>query len=137
MNVADAQEGQRVLQRLLAGQDTLSLIKQFVSLSYGPGALQGDSKVARALQEGAVGSFQGPFYSDTGFFVLQILGRHPAQAPQFETVQEQVHADLAQEQGNALFQEFLRDLRTRSAQQIQINQENLQRLAKPAKEGPV
>ena len=136
MSVADAQEGQQVLQRLQAGSDSLSLVVQFVSLSYGPSALQGDSKVARALQEGAVGSFQGPFYSDTGFFVLQILGRHPAQVPQFETVQEQVNADLAQEQGNLLFQEFLKDLRNRNAQQIQINQENLQRLAKPAKESP-
>lgn len=133
MNVADAQEGERVLQRLQAGQDTLALAKQFISLSYGSSALEGDSKVARALQQGPVGSFQGPFYSDTGFFVLQILGRHLAQVPQFETVQDRVKADLAQEQGNALFQEFLKELRNRSAQQIQINQENLQRLAKPAK----
>lgn len=135
MNVADAQEGQQILQRLQSGQDTLSLVKQFIALSYGPGALQGESKVARALQEGAVGSFQGPFYSDTGFFVLQILGRHPAQVPQFEAVQEQVDADLAQEQGNVLFQEFLKELRTRSAQQIQLNQENLQRLTSSPKGG--
>lgn len=135
MNVADAQEGQQVLQRLQTGQDTLSLVKQFISLSYGSSALEGESKVARALQQGAVGSFQGPFYSDTGFFVLQLLGRHLAQVPPFETVQDRVKADLAQEQGNVLFQEFLKELRNRSAQQIQINQENLQRLAKPAQEG--
>ncbi len=135
MNVADAQAGQQVLQRLQTGQDTLSLSKQFVTLSYGSSALEGDSKVARALQQGAVGSYQGPFYSDTGFFVLQVLGRHLAQVPPFETVQDRVKADLAQEQGNVLFQEFLKELRNRSAQQIQINQENLQRLARPTKEG--
>jgi parvulin-like peptidyl-prolyl isomerase len=135
MNVADAQEGQQVLQRLQAGQDTLALVGQFVTLNYGHQALEGDSKVARALKEGAVGSFQGPFYSDTGFFVLQLLGRHLAQVPPFETVQDRVKADLAQEQGNLLFQEFLKELRNRSAQQIQINQENLQRLATPPKEG--
>lgn len=136
MNVAGAQEGQQVLQRLQAGQDTLALVKQFISLNYGHQALEGDSKVARALREGAVGSFQGPFYSDTGFFVLQILGRHLAQTPPFETVQDRVKADLAQEQGNLLFQEFLKELRNRSASQIQINQENLQRLAHSPKEGP-
>jgi parvulin-like peptidyl-prolyl isomerase len=135
MNVADAQEGQQVLQRLQAGQDTLTLVKKFIALNYGSSALEGESKVARALREGAVGSFQGPFYADTGFFVLQILGRHLAQAPPFETVQERAKADLAQEQGNVLFQEFLKELRNRSASQVQIDQEKIQQLAKPTKEG--
>jgi len=128
MNVADAQEGQGFIRQLQAGQDTLALVRRFISLSYGSGALPGDSPVARALQ-GPEGSFHGPFASETGYFIVQVLRRVPAQTPSFEVVQDQVAADFVQEQGNVLFQEFVKELRNRSAGQVQIDQENLQKLA--------
>ena len=128
MPVADAQEGQRVIEQLKAGQDTLALVKKFISLSYGSKAMQGESAVAQALQ-GPEGSYQGPFASDRGYFILQILHRDAAQVPQFEAVQERVNADLAQEQSNVLFQEFIKELRTRMASQVKIDQEKTQQLA--------
>ena len=128
MLVADGITGERIVEQLRAGSDTLALIERFAPVTYEDEALEEDSPIGRALRA-EEGSFHGPLATNSGYIILQIAHRHPARLPELEEVQRQVMADFARDRVDGLFQEFIEDLRTRYAGRIQIDQKGLQELA--------
>ena len=60
---------------------------------YGSGALEGDNPVSRALRADE-GTFHGPFATDNGYIVLQVLRRRPDRLPPLDEIREQSRGGL-------------------------------------------
>jgi hypothetical protein len=133
MPVRDPETGRQVMAQLRAGEDTLSLVERFVDVTYNGGALKDTDPIDRALLS-EEGSIHGPFATEHGYIVLQVLRRLPAQVPPLEQIEAQVAADFREEQGKQLFQSFLRQLRERRAGQVKIYLQRLHRLKSVSQE---
>ena len=116
----DEAEGTAIVERMRAGRDTTALVDRFVSVIYGSGALEGDNPVSRALRTDE-GTFHGPFATDNGYIVLQVLRRRPDRLPPLDEIREQVEADWAAAQLQAAVKELAASLRQRRANEIRFN----------------
>ena len=116
----DEAEGTAIVERMRAGRDTTALVDRFVSVIYGSGALEGDNPVSRALRADE-GTFHGPFATDNGYIVLQVLRRRPDRLPPLDEIREQVEADWAAAQLQAAVKELAASLRQRRANEIRFN----------------
>ena len=116
----DEAEGTSIVERMRAGRDTTELGDRFVSVIYGSGALEGDNPVSRALRADE-GTFHGPFATDNGYIVLQVLRRRPDRLPPLDEIREQVEADWAAAQLQAAVKELAASLRQRRANEIRFN----------------
>ena len=116
----DEAEGTAIVERMRAGRDTTELVDRFVSVIYGSGALEGDNPVSRALRA-AEGTFHGPFATDNGYIVLQVLRRRPDRLPPLSEIREQVEADWAVAQLQAAVKELAASLRQRRANEIRFS----------------
>ena len=81
---------------------------------YGSGALEGDNPVSRALRADE-GTFHGPFATDNGYIVLQVLRRRPDRLPPLDEIREQT-APL-----QAAVKELAASLRQRRANEIRFS----------------
>ena len=117
---SDEAEGTAIVERLRTGRDTTALVDRFVSVIYGSGALEGDNPVSRALRADE-GTFHGPFATDNGYIVLQVLRRRPARLPPLDEIREQVEADWAAAQLQAAIKELAASLRQRRANEIRFS----------------
>ena len=116
----DEAEGTAIVKRMRAGRDTTALVDRFVSVIYGSGALEGDNPVSRALRADE-GTFHGPFATDNGYIVLQVLRRRPDRLPPLSEIREQVEADWATAQLQAAVKELAASLRQRRANEIRFS----------------
>ncbi len=116
----DEAEGTAIAEQMRAGRDTTALVDRFVSVIYGSGALEGDNPVSRALRADE-GTFHGPFATDNGYIVLQVLRRRPDRLPPLSEIREQVEADWAAAQLQAAVQELAASLRQRRANEIRFS----------------
>ena len=116
----DEAEGTAIVERMRAGRDTTELVDRFVSVIYGSGALEGDNPVSRALRADE-GTFHGPFATDNGYIVLQVLRRRPDRLPPLDEIREQVEADWATAQLQAAVKELAASLRQRRANEIRFS----------------
>ena len=116
----DEAEGTAIVERMRAGRDTTELVDRFVSVIYGSGALEGDNPVSRALRA-AEGTFHGPFATDNGYIVLQVLRRRSDRLPPLDEIREQVEADWAAAQLQAAVKELAASLRQRRANEIRFS----------------
>ncbi len=116
----DEDEGTAIVERLRAGRDTTELVDRFVSVIYGRGALAGDNPVSRALRADE-GTFHGPFATDNGYIVLQVVRRRPDRLPPLDEIRAQVEADWATAQLQAAVQELTAALRQRRAHEIRFS----------------
>ena len=116
----DEAEGTAIVERMRAGLDTTELVDRFVSVIYGSGALEGDNPVSRALRADE-GTFHGPFATDNGYIVLQVLRRRPDRLPPLDEIREQVEADWATAQLQAAVRELAASLRQRRANEIRFS----------------
>lgn len=116
----DEAEGAAIVERMRAGRDTTELVDRFVSVIYGSGALEGDNPVSRALRADE-GTFHGPFATDNGYIVLQVLRRRPDRLPPLDEIREQVEADWATAQLQAAIKELAASLRQRRANEIRFS----------------
>ena len=116
----DEAEGTAIVERMRAGRDTTTLADRFVSVIYGSGALEGDNPVSRALRADA-GTFHGPFATDNGYIVLQVLRRRPDRLPPLSEIREQVEADWTAAQLQAAVKELAASLRQRRANEIRFS----------------
>ena len=116
----DEAEGTAIVERMRAGRDTTELVDRFVSVIYGSGALEGDNPVSRALRADE-GTFHGPFATDNGYIVLQVLRRRPDRLPPLDEVRERVEADWATAQLQAAVKELAASLRQRRASEIRFS----------------
>ena len=116
----DETEGTAIVERMRAGRDTTELVDRFVSVIYGSGALEGDNPVSRALRADE-GTFHGPFATDNGYIVLQVLRRRPDRLPPLSEIREQVEADWATAQLQAAVKELAASLRQRRANEIRFS----------------
>ena len=116
----DEAEGTAIVERMRAGRDTTELVDRFVSVIYGRGALEGDNPVSRALRADA-GTFHGPFATDNGYIVLQVLRRRPDRLPPLSEIRERVEADWATAQLQAAVKELAASLRQRRANEIRFS----------------
>ncbi len=116
----DEAEGTAIVERMRAGRDTTALADRFVSVIYGSGALEGDNPVSRALRADE-GTFHGPFATDNGYIVLQVLRRRPDRLPPLSEIREQVEADWAAAQLQAAVKELAASLRQRRANEIRFS----------------
>ena len=117
---SDEAEGTAIVERLRTGRDTTALVDRFVSVIYGSGALEGDNPVSRALRADE-GTFHGPFATDNGYIVLQVLRRRPDRLPPLDEIREQVEADWAAAQLQAAIKELAASLRQRRANEIRFS----------------
>lgn len=116
----DEAEGTAIVERMRAGRDTTELADRFVSVIYGSGALEGDNPVSRALRADE-GTFHGPFATDNGYIVLQVLRRRPDRLPPLDEIRERVEADWATAQLQAAVKELAASLRQRRANEIRFS----------------
>ena len=116
----DEAEGTAIVERMRAGRDTTELVDRFVSVIYGSGALEGDNPVSRALRADE-GTFHGPFATDNGYIVLQVLRRRPDRLPPLSEIRERVEADWAVAQLQAAVKELAASLRQRRANEIRFS----------------
>ena len=116
----DEAEGTAIVERMRAGRDTTELVDRFVSVIYGSGALEGDNPVSRALRADE-GTFHGPFATDNGYIVLQVLRRRPDRLPPQDEIRERVEADWAAAQLQAAVKELAASLRQRRANEIRFS----------------
>ena len=116
----DEAEGTAIVERMRASRDTTELVDRFVSVIYGSGALEGDNPVSRALRADE-GTFHGPFATDNGYIVLQVLRRRPDRLPPLDEVRERVEADWATAQLQAAVKELAASLRQRRANEIRFS----------------
>ena len=127
-------EGRDLVARYRAGRDTSALTGRFVHVTYGSGALAGDNPVSRALR-GELGTMHGPFATDNGYIVLQVLGRREARLPPLAEVREQVEADWSALQIQTAVKGLAADLLQRRADQIRYRPDAAARLALIARGG--
>ena len=116
----DEAEGTAIVERMCAGRDTTELVDRFVNVIYGSGALKGDNPVSRALHADE-GTFHGPFATDNGYIVLQVLRRRPDRLPPLSEIREQVEADWAAAQLQTAVKELAASLRQRRANEIRFS----------------
>ena len=116
----DEAEATAIVERMRAGRDTSALADRFVRVIYGRGAQEGDNPVSRALRA-AEGTFHGPFATDNGYIVLQVLRRRPARLPPLDEVREQVEADWTAAQVQAAVKALAASLRQRRAAEIRFS----------------
>lgn len=116
----DEAEGTAIVERLRAGRDTTELVDRFVSVIYGSGALEGDNPVSRALRADE-GTFHGPFATDNGYIVLQVLRRRPDRLPPLDEIRERVEEDWMAAQLQAAVKELAASLRQRRANEIRFS----------------
>ncbi|MXY83501.1 MAG: hypothetical protein F4Y91_15930 [Gemmatimonadetes bacterium] len=116
----DEAEGTAIVERMRASRDTTELVDRFVNVIYGSGALEGDNPVSRALRA-AEGTFHGPFATDNGYIVLQVLRRRPDRLPPLSEIRERVEADWAAAQLQAAVKELAASLRQRRANEIRFS----------------
>ena len=116
----DEAEGTAIVERMRAGRDTTELVDRFVSVIYGSGALEGDNPVSRALRTDE-GTFHGPFATDNGYIVLQVLRRRPDRLPPLDEIRERVAADWTAAQLQAAVKELAASLRQRRANEIRFS----------------
>ncbi|MCY4604970.1 MAG: peptidyl-prolyl cis-trans isomerase [Gemmatimonadetes bacterium] len=116
----DEAEGTAIVGRMRAGRDTTALADRFVNVIYGSGALEGDNPVSRALHADE-GTFHGPFATDNGYIVLQVLRRRPDRLPPLDEIREQVEADWATAQLQAAVKELAASLHQRRANEIRFS----------------
>ena len=116
----DEAEGSAIVEQMRAGRDTTALVDRFVRVIYGSGALAGDNPVSRALRADE-GTVHGPFATDNGYIVLQVLRRRPARLPPLSEIREQVEADWAAAQLQAAVKELAASLRQRRAHEIRFS----------------
>ena len=127
-------EGRDMVARYRASRDTSALAGRFVHVTYGSGALAGDNPVSRALR-GELGTMHGPFATDNGYIVLQVLGRREARLPPLAEVREQVEADWSALQIQTAVKGLAADLLQRRADQIRYRPDAAARLALIARGG--
>lgn len=123
-----AEDGTAIVQRFRAGRDTTELMERFVKVTYGNGAMTGENPVSRALRE-EEGILHGPFATDNGYIVLQVLRRHPARLPPLAEVQEQVEADWNAMQIQTAIKGLAADLSQRRAAEISVRPDAAKQLA--------
>ena len=116
----DEAEGTAIVERMRAARDTTELVDRFVSVIYGSGALEGDNPVSRALRADE-GTFHGPFATDNGYIVLQVLRRRSDRLPPLDEIRGQVEADWAAAQLQAAVKELAASLRQRRANEIRFS----------------
>ncbi len=116
----DEAEGTAIVERMRAGRDTTALVDRFVRVIYGSGALAGDNPVSRALRA-AESTLHGPFATDNGYIVLQVLRHRPDRLPPLSEIREQVAADWAAAQLQAAVKELAASLRQRRADEIRFS----------------
>ena len=116
----DEAEGTAIVERMRAGRDTTELVDRFVSVIYGSGALEGDNPVSRALRADE-GTFHGPFATDNGYIVLQVLRRRSDRLPPLSEIRERVETDWAAAQLQAAVKELAASLRQRRANEIRFS----------------
>ena len=121
-------EGRDMVARYRASRDTSALAGRFVHVTYGSGALAGDNPVSRALR-GELGTMHGPFATDNGYIVLQVLERREARLPPLAEVREQVEADWTALQIQTAVKSLAADLHQRRADQIRYRPDAAARLA--------
>jgi peptidyl-prolyl cis-trans isomerase C len=126
--VRDEAEGRDIVERMRAGRDTTGLVDRFVEVIYGSGAIEGENRVSRALRSDE-GSVHGPFATDNGYIVLQVLRRRDARLPPLIEVQERVEADWSAMQIQTAVKGLAADLRQRHAAQIRLRPDAAERLA--------
>jgi parvulin-like peptidyl-prolyl isomerase len=120
--------GRDIVERYRAGRDTVALMDRFVNVTYGSGALSGNNPVSRALSE-AEGTMHGPFATDNGYIVLQVLRRREARLPPLAEVRERVEADWMALQIQTAVKGLAADLHQRRADQIRFSPDAAARLA--------
>ncbi len=116
----DEAEGTAIVERMRTGRDTTELVDRFVEVIYGSGALAGDNPVSRALRADE-GTLHGPFATDNGYIVLQVLSRRSDRLPPLSEIREQVEADWAADQLQAAVKELAASLRQRRAREIRFS----------------
>ncbi len=116
----DEAEGTAIVEQMRAGRDTTALVDRFVRVTYGSGALAGDNPVSRALRA-AEGTLHGPFATDNGYIVLQVLRQRPDRLPPLSEIRERVEADWVAAQRQAALKELAASLRQRRAPEIRFS----------------
>ena len=122
------QDGNAIVERFRAGRDTTELMGRFVNVTYGSGAMAGENPVSRALRA-EEGMLHGPFATDNGYIVLQVLRRFEARLPPLAEVKEQVEADWNAMQIQTAVKALAADLRQRRADEIRLSPDAANRLA--------
>ena len=121
-------DGKAIVERFRAGRDTTELMGRFVNVTYGSGAMEGENPVSRALR-GEQGVMHGPFATDNGYIVLQVLRRYEARLPPLDEVREQVEADWNAMQIQTAVKGLAADLGQRRAAEIRLSPDAGNRLA--------
>ena len=127
--LADSEaDGVAIVERFRAGRDTTELMSRFVNVTYGSGAMASENPVSRALRA-EEGLMHGPFATDNGYIVLQVLHRYEARLPPLDEVREQVEADWNAMQIQTAVKGLAADLGQRRAAEIRLSSDAANRLA--------
>ena len=127
--LADSEaDGAAIVERFRAGRDTTELMSRFVNVTYGSGAVASENPVSRALRA-EEGLMHGPFATDNGYIVLQVLRRYEARLPPLDEVREQIEADWSAMQIQTAVKELAADLGQRRAAEIRLSSDAANRLA--------
>jgi peptidyl-prolyl cis-trans isomerase D len=81
----------------------------------GPVAGLGSAEAAALAFETEIGAVGGPVRLPTGYAFIEVIEERPPHIPEFETIREQVIAELEGERAQSLAEEASRDLRERVA----------------------
>jgi peptidyl-prolyl cis-trans isomerase SurA len=120
--------GEKVLQRLKAGEDFASVARQ---VSKGPSAEDGGDlgwlrrgTIQKALEDAAFalknGQFSGLVRAGPGFHVVKVEGRRRGGEKSFEDAKEEIRARLIDEQAGATRQQYLDELRRDAAIDVKM-----------------
>lgn len=127
--LADSEaDGAAIVERFRAGRDTTELMSRFVNVTYGSGAMASENPVSRALRA-EEGLMHGPFATDNGYIVLQVLRRYEARLPPLDEVRKQVEVDWNAMQTQAAVKGLAADLGQRRAAEIRLSSDAANRLA--------
>jgi|GEM_PF-706521 len=127
--LADSEaDGAAIVERFRAGRDTTELMSRFVNVTYGSGAMASENPVSRALRA-EEGLMHGPFATDNGYIVLQVLHRYEARLPPLDEVREQVEVDWNAMQIQTAVKGLAADLGQRRAAEIRLSSDAANRLA--------
>jgi len=121
-------EGREIVERMRAGRDTTQLVDRFVKVTYGSGAIEGENPVSRVLRSDER-TVQGPFATDNGYIVLQVLNRREARSPPLDEVRQRVESDWDAMQIQDLTRNLAADLRQRRVAEIRLDPDAAERLA--------
>jgi len=104
------------------------LVDRFVKVTYGSGAIEGENPVSRVLRSDER-TVQGPFATDNGYIVLQVLNRREARSPPLDEVRQRVESDWDAMQIQDLTRNLAADLRQRRVAEIRLDPDAAERLA--------